>query len=359
MYFNDGNGCAKSEAGMKSDGISLLEASEILMETFSTEYGKLLSTALVDQGKLTDSLGTVQNENFFFSLFSLDSYLNGLKCDESMRAKLFNELVDNYYRKNQISNRETMDLLVNNRLKQYSKAFNLSPPSNIKEIMSIHGQLIAKASLHGSNELYIHGESAVETDLMLIALINGIDTILIEKLYAALRMLKEVLSANSAPQSNSVGRSLNAHFCHNGLPSVLFKSKDSVLNQFLAYPEQTVTKLWQFCATTLKMQLDSPIYTTVHKAKNAKIVFINMPKPKRPTDCYYCAIVFHYEKRLMFTNIQKIAYYTLEHGIDIINNKALYFVCRWENESKHVNLGQQVDYNAGKFHQSVRQMELL
>lgn len=354
-----GHDRAKSEAGMKSDTISPFEASEILIITFSTEYGKLLTKALIDQAKVMDSLQPIQAENFFFSLFSIDSYLNGIETDQSLREKLFNELVDSYYRENHIPNRETMDLLINNRLQQYSKAFNLPQPSNLKEIIAIHGQLIAKACLSGSNDLYVHGESPIEDDLMLIALINGIDTILIEKLYLGLRMLKEVLLVNSAPQSTVAGRSLNAHFCHDSLPSILFKSKESVLDEFLAYPERTVTKLWQFCAATFKVQLDSPVYTTVHDAKNAKIVFINMPKPKQPTDCYYCAIVFHYEKRLLSTNIQKIAYYTLEHGIDIINKQTLYFMCRWENEAKHVNLGQQADNNASRFHQSVRQMESL
>ena len=358
-YVNDDHDRTKREYRMKGDRISLLEASEIVIETFSTEYEKLLTTTLLEQGKVVDSPRAIQNENFFFSLFSIDSYLNSVKCDESIRSELFNNLIDYYYRQNHISNRETIDVLINNRMNQYSKAFNLATSSNIKEIMSIHGQLIAKACLRGSNELYIHGESAVETDLILIALINGIDTILTEKLYKALGMLREVMSAISAPKSQSAGRSLNAHFCHDALPSVLFKSKESVLDQFFAYPEQTVTKLWQFSAATLQREVDSPVYITVHKAKDAKIVFINMPKPQRPTDCYYCAIIFHYEKRLKFTKIQKIAYYTLEYGIDIINNKELYFMCRWENETKHVNLGQQAECNAGEFHQSIRQMESL
>ena len=345
---------------MASDeAISVLEASALLIDTFSSEYWKLLTIALKDPSKYAQLQVTIRNENFFFALFTIDSYIDRQKFGTVVRASLFNHLVDGYFREHDIPDKQVMDRLINNRMDEYAKAFNVSAPSAIDEIVTIHGQLIAKAIVLGSSQIYVHGESPVETELLLLTLIREVDAILIQKLYKLLPMLKEALTQNLPQQPSLSARSMNAHFCHDVLPSILFKSKESVLDQFFAYPEQTVTKLWQFSAETLKTKPTSAVYTTVHSANDAKIVFINMPEPKRPTDCFYCAIVFHYDKRLIYTAISKVVYYTLELGIDIITNQQLHFMCRWEDESKHVNLGQQVDYTADNFHKLVRQMELL
>jgi len=130
------------------EAISLFEASALLIDTFSSEYWKLLTIALKDPSTYAPLQATIRNENFFFALFSIDSYLDRQKFGTGIRASLFNHLVDGFFREHDISDKQAMDRLINNRMDEYAKAFNVAKPAAIDEIVTIHGRNYS-ASLEG------------------------------------------------------------------------------------------------------------------------------------------------------------------------------------------------------------------
>jgi hypothetical protein len=117
-------------------------------------------------------------------------------------------------------------------------------------------------------------------------------------------------------------------------------------------------KLWQFCAANMKKQVDKMLYASIHEKPKLKIVLINLPKPQRYTDCYYSAIVFHYEKKLLSTKIRRFSYYTLEFGIDLEKNIEVQFMCGWTDDKTHINYGQLDANTASRFLEEILSREV-
>ena len=329
--------------------ILVVEAGKIINNYYKDLLQEINDNIPHDEFNMS-SISAINNESFFYCLFMIDAYLARYKCNVELRRPLFDNNISNYIANCEIINMKEFDSLINNRLDQYGVIFNSKPSGNIDEITRMHCQLLLKAYKSGINSFYIHGESAVETDLLLFSLIEKAHIDVGYKLIESLGKLKNILIA----QPNNTGRkvfdrTLNAHFCHDTLPAILFKGKESTLQKIFSKPLYTLGKLWEFSANTLKKSTDDNISISIKEMDHIKVILIDLPKPMIQTDCYYVAIAFNYIKRLFSIKFLSIHYYTLELGLAANLSSKTYFVCGWKDGNTHVNYYEQPNEDKKQF----------
>ena len=147
----------------------LSPVAKVILDRYQQPY----VAAVLALGKTLSNSGTqaaaIRHEVFFFSLFMIDSYLARNGCEAAARSITFRKLSDSYFASITGQGTRELEPILDNRMEQYANAFNPPRPQSIDAVTDIHCQLVTKAMKYGTCEIYQHGKSAVETELLLLA----------------------------------------------------------------------------------------------------------------------------------------------------------------------------------------------